>query len=394
MKRDSRLARDMVRILPAALAFCINAGLFAAPLEGGYAQAPDASATAREKAAAVRAARLKVIAAAETYEKTPYRYGGVDRNGLDCSGLIYVSFRDALGVSVPRTTGSLYGWTEKIAADKAQPGDLLFFKTDNTGKISHAAIYIGGGRFIHSASAGPVTGVIYSGLDEGYWARAYAGAGRVFPETDYMPEPEYGPVAEGGETGAPANAGRGAVRPGGDVPGGGTDTAAEKNKAGLLVGLAAAPTWNGFLKDSGLVRGVAGQVRVGGKTYTFGKPMIFGLELRPEYDGALGVFRLPLTFSWGPSEKFLLFAGPVFSFGDAALSTENGERRYSGGTSWLGAAGVSAAPFLFTVAGGELAPYLEAAWQSYFSDNPDKNLNADFSAGFRFSTGIRYTWKL
>ena len=96
----------------------------------------------------------------------------------------------------------------------------------------------------------------------------------------------------------------------------------------------------------------------------------------------------------GRPEKFLLFAGPAFSFGDAALSTVDGERRYSGGTSWFGAAGISAAPFLFTVAGGELAPYLEAAWQSYFSDNPDKNLNADFSAGFRFSTGFRYTWKL
>jgi outer membrane autotransporter protein len=81
----------------------------------------------------------------------------------------------------------------------------------------------------------------------------------------------------------------------------------------------------------------------------------------------------------------------VLSFGDASLSTNGGERRYSGGTSWLGTAGVTAAPFILKTSGGEFAPYLEIAWQSYFSDNPGTNLNADFSAGFRFSTGIRWT---
>jgi hypothetical protein len=37
---------------------------------------------------------------------------------------------------------------------------------------------------------------------------------------------------------------------------------------------------------------------------------------------------------------------------------------------------------------------MEAAWQSYFRSNTGAEANADFSAGFRFSTGIRYTWKL
>jgi hypothetical protein len=40
---------------------------------------------------------------------------------------------------------------------------------------------------------------------------------------------------------------------------------------------------------------------------------------------------------------------------------------------------------------GEFAPYIEAAWQYYFSENENSNLAADFSAGFRFSTGIRWT---
>jgi hypothetical protein len=123
--------------------------------------------------------------------------------------------------------------------------------------------------------------------------------------------------------------------------------------------------------------------------------MIFGLELRPEYDGALGVFRLPLTFSWGFSDKIRIFAGPVVSFGDASLSAGEGEERhYTGGTSWLGTIGVTAAPFVINTKKGDFAPYVEAAWQSYSSDSPNRNLAADFSANFRFSTGIRWTMQI
>jgi probable lipoprotein NlpC len=128
-----------------------------------------------------REARLKVIAAAERYQGTPYRYGGVDARGLDCSGLVYLSFRDALAVSVPRTTGALDAWAEKIPVESLQPGDLLFFTTLGQGNKtkSHVGIYAGNNRFIHSASDGPKTGVMYSRLDESFWSRSYAGAGRA-----------------------------------------------------------------------------------------------------------------------------------------------------------------------------------------------------------------------
>ncbi|MCL1991513.1 MAG: hypothetical protein FWG66_01005, partial [Spirochaetes bacterium] len=60
--------------------------------------------------------------------------------------------------------------------------------------------------------------------------------------------------------------------------------------------------------------------------------------------------------------------------------------------SLLGAVGITAAPFSFPAANGRLSPYMEVAWQSYFSENAQSNFNADFSAGFRFSTGIRWMW--
>jgi hypothetical protein len=75
------------------------------------------------------------------------------------------------------------------------------------------------------------------------------------------------------------------------------------------------------------------------------------------------------------------------------LKTADGDRHYTGGTSWLGAAGITGAPFSMQVPGGDLSFYGELAWQSYFSEEgEDRNWNADFAAGLRFSTGLRYTW--
>ena len=367
-----------MKALFSALMISISASLFAAPLESGYAMAPRNSAGQEERAKAYLEARKKVITAARKYENVPYLYGGMTANGIDCSGFICLSFKDALGVTLPRSSSGLYSWVEKIPIDKAQPGDLLFFRTDNTGYITHVALYLGNRRFIHSTSAGAKPGVIYSSFDESYWSRTFAGAGRAFPEA--APGVSFG-------NNSPSEGGAGGQARSG-VP---SAADASSNSGRLMLGAAFAPTWNGFLKNGDLLRGFSAQIRLVADTYSFGPRMLFGLELRPEYDGALGVFRLPITLSWGPNDQIRIFAGPVLSFGDASLSTDEGERSYSGGTSWIGTAGITAAPFIYKTSNGEFAPYLEAAWQSYSSDNQSPDLNADFSAGFRFSTGVRWS---
>jgi probable lipoprotein NlpC len=125
-------------------------------------------------------ARLSLIEAASQYLGTPYRYGGLNQYGLDCSGLIYLSLRDSLEVEAPRISEDLYRWTERLPDAELQPGDLVFFIRN--GHIFHVGMYTGEGSFIHAASDGPHTGVIYSRLDESFWRRTYAGAGRVLPE--------------------------------------------------------------------------------------------------------------------------------------------------------------------------------------------------------------------
>jgi probable lipoprotein NlpC len=352
-----------ISVFLTALVLCAGL-LHAGPSEKGFALMPPSSISPGE-------ARSLVLDAAAQYEHTPYRYGGLDRRGLDCSGLVYVSFQDALGAAVPRNTGGLYSWAEKISIEDAKPGDLVFFKTSGNGNISHVGIFVGGRRFIHSASEGPVTGVMYSSLDERYWSRTYAGTGRVLPKAD---------LNSGGQKTAKEK----------------TSTKeksrAKEHKEGegnLLIGFAAAPTWN-FTGNGNVIRGVAGQFRLGLSLEPFG---ILGAELRPEWDGVLGVFRIPFTFSWGINDKLRFFAGPVLSFGNAALNLSGTQRQYTGGTSWLGAAGVTIAPFSFKTGASNFAPYGELAWQSYFNENADKNFGADFNAGFRFSTGLRCTWR-
>jgi cell wall-associated NlpC family hydrolase len=343
--------------------------LLAAPLEGGFALAPKASASPAEKDAAYQAARSRLLAAAGKYEHTPYRYGGMDRRGLDCSGFVSLSFLDALGISVPRSSEGLYSWVEKIPIDNAQPGDLVFFRTTKTNKISHVGILVGGGRFIHSASEGPATGVIYSRLDEKYWSRTYAGAGRALPAI--------------GSTG------------GADMENGvkiSEDENVKQKEKGILIGFAAAPTWNIYFTDGNIIRGAAGQIRFGAVVHPFGQQMIFGAEIRAEWDNTLGIFRLPFTLSWGLSDRLRIFAGPVLSFGDAALDVSGENNPFSGETSWLGAVGLTFAPFVIKIAGTDLAPYGEIAWQSYL--NPDNNIGVDFTAGLRFSTGLRLTWHM
>ena len=375
--------------------------LFAAPLEGGYTLAPKSSATPQERDQAFINARLRVIEAAKKYEGTPYRYGGMSTAGVDCSGFLGLSFKDALGVALPRSASGLYSWTVRTTLEKTQQGDFLFFKTDNnSGSITHVGLYLGDRVFIHAASQGPKTGVIYSTLDEKYWANAYAGAGRAFPEsTPFNVDkggstlagvpPKSGVAAGSGSRNSPPSHG-GSLRPA-PVPSAAPSTASSDDVSGkFLLGFAVAPIWNSFIKGVDMVRGVTSQFGIIAETYSFGPKMVFGLELRPEYDGGLGVFRLPITLSWGPSEQIRVFFGPVFSFGDASIKIGDDVRYYSGGTSWLGTAGITAAPFVFKTKSGDFSPYIEAAWQSYFSDSGGSDFASDFSAGFRFSTGVRW----
>ena len=108
---------------------------------------------------------------------TPYRDGGSSPDtGFDCSGLINYVYREAAGVSLPRTTAGLNALKDK-APDKALvPGDLVLFAMSGR-RVDHAGIYVGEGRFLHAPSSGGKVRV--DELHASYWQSTFMGARRV-----------------------------------------------------------------------------------------------------------------------------------------------------------------------------------------------------------------------
>lgn len=108
-----------------------------------------------------------------------YRWGGSSpRNGFDCSGLLVYSYAQ-YGISLPRTAASQFsgGGVQVGGMENLSPGDLVFFvNTDGRRGITHAGMYIGGGRIVHAMS--PRYGVQISSLYDRYWSSRYYGAVR------------------------------------------------------------------------------------------------------------------------------------------------------------------------------------------------------------------------
>lgn len=123
-------------------------------------------------------ARNDVVFQAFSLVGTPYRWGGTSPStGFDCSGLIQYVYREAAGVSLPRTTSDLYNMKVSRPPESAlAPGDLVLFAM-NGGRVNHAGIYIGEGRFLHAPSTGGVVRV--DELESSFWQRSFKGARRV-----------------------------------------------------------------------------------------------------------------------------------------------------------------------------------------------------------------------
>lgn len=106
---------------------------------------------------------------------TPYRNGGADPNGFDCSGFVWYVFAQH-GVALPRTVQDQYRVGDSIRPSELQAGDLVFFSTTSRG-ASHVGIVIGGDSFVHAPSSSGVVRV--ERLDASYWSSRYVGAKRI-----------------------------------------------------------------------------------------------------------------------------------------------------------------------------------------------------------------------
>jgi cell wall-associated NlpC family hydrolase len=163
----------LLAALPAAVLATVLAGCATAPPPAG----PDPVAAPVPPAAPpVDGARLTVIFASLQQVGVPYAYGGSSPAGFDCSGLVQYVFANA-GFPLPRTAAAQHAAASPLPLTDAAPGDLLFFR--DRGTTSHVGIYVGDGRFVHAPRTG--RNVALDRVDDDYWRRRFAGAGRVIP---------------------------------------------------------------------------------------------------------------------------------------------------------------------------------------------------------------------
>ena len=106
----------------------------------------------------------------------PYRNGGTDPNGFDCSGFTQYVFAQH-GLALPREVREQFRMGKSIKQTRdLVPGDILFFATTESG-ASHVAIAIGGDEFVHAPRS---TGVVrVEHLSSSYWSPRYLGARRL-----------------------------------------------------------------------------------------------------------------------------------------------------------------------------------------------------------------------
>ncbi len=153
----------------------------AAPQPAGSAIAPGTPVEASLTGTAQTLSDSIVATAAEAMGR-PYTYGGTgeEGEGFDCSGLIQHAYAKH-GVALPRRSIDQAREGRKIdrRLKLLAPADILTF-SNRGGKVTHVGLYMGDGRFIHSASRGVQVSVLSPEDPYGrWWYKRWVGVRRI-----------------------------------------------------------------------------------------------------------------------------------------------------------------------------------------------------------------------
>ena len=108
------------------------------------------------------------------WKDTQYVIGGLSKKGIDCSGFVYVTYLEKLGIELPRSTALQSQTGKEINRSELRAGDLVFFKTGL--KVRHVGMYIENDTFLHASKK---EGVTISTLRDYYWGKKYWHSRRI-----------------------------------------------------------------------------------------------------------------------------------------------------------------------------------------------------------------------
>jgi hypothetical protein len=120
----------------------------------------------------------KIIQTADSFIGVPYRWGGESKEeGFDCSGFTMTVYQ-LNGLELPRSSRAQWNAGVSVRRSELEKGNLVFFHTTASRKISHVGIYDGNGHFIHAPGKGKR--VKRSSLSNRYYKKRFAGAKTYF----------------------------------------------------------------------------------------------------------------------------------------------------------------------------------------------------------------------
>jgi hypothetical protein len=118
--------------------------------------------------------RDKLVTTAESFIGVEYSWGGTSRSdGFDCSGLAMAVYQ-MNGLNLPRSSKEQFEAGKVIDRNQLKKGDLLFFITSKSQRISHVGIYVGNEAFIHAP--GKDKRIQKDSLVDSYFRNRFVGA--------------------------------------------------------------------------------------------------------------------------------------------------------------------------------------------------------------------------
>ena len=123
----------------------------------------------------IEISNVKLYSFIDDWYGTKYKYGGLSKQGVDCSGFTNILYKEVYNKHLERRSVDIAKSINKVKKSNLKEGDLVFF-TINNNKNSHVGVYLKNKKFVHASTS---KGVIISSLENPYYQKTYSKGGNI-----------------------------------------------------------------------------------------------------------------------------------------------------------------------------------------------------------------------